>query len=127
AVTKLNRSSPSCCSIVQKNRPPVRYSDVLRVALAYAYGNPRTMDADTAGAFQRRMAFITANGLPWENDPLYDRERRMIQQQQADEALALEAAKNREANPAASAVQDQKDKFDLGEERLELVPGDHLE
>ena len=39
------------------------------------------MEPDTAGIFARRMAFITANGLPWEQDPLYDREKRMLEAQ----------------------------------------------
>jgi len=28
------------------------------------------MEADTAGAMMRRLAFITARGLPWQQDPL---------------------------------------------------------
>jgi len=59
------------------------------------------MEPDTAGIFARRMAFITANGLPWEQDPLYNREKRMLEAQARDEALEAQIRKDQAAVPAS--------------------------
>ena len=74
------------------------------------------MEPDQAGAMLRRLAFITARGLPWQQDPLALRESQMLQQRETEEALQLEMKKAEAAKPAApeGTVVD-------GEEALQLV------
>jgi hypothetical protein len=108
-----------------KRDPDPAYTGLLRVALSYAYGTPRRMEPDQAGAMQRRLAFITARGLPWQQDPLALRESQMLQQQETEAALQLEIKKAEAAKPAApeGTVVDGEEalqlvrSFDLGEPR----------
>jgi len=88
----------------------------LKFTFAYAFGSPRRMEADTEGAMARRLAFITARGLPWQQDPLALRESQMLQQRETEEALQHEMKKAEAAKPAApeGTVVD-------GEEALQLV------
>jgi hypothetical protein len=105
-----------------KRDPDPAWTGLLRVCLAYGYGNPRTMEPDQAGAMQRRLAFITSRGLPWQQDPLALRESQMLQQQETEAALQLEMKKAEAAKPAApeGTVVD-------GETALELVRNFDLE
>jgi hypothetical protein len=76
------------------------------------------MQFDQAGSIaRRRLAFITANGLPWENDPLYHREQKMLAAQKTEEALQLEIAAKKEAE----AVSGTPDAPEGTEEQLQLV------
>jgi hypothetical protein len=99
------------------------FTNLLRTCLAYGFGTPRRMEPDQAGAMARRLAFITARGLPWQQDPLALRESQMLQQRETEEALQLEIAKKQAAEPAAAAAVDQEKDFDL---RLDLVKPDEV-
>ena len=83
------------------------------------------MEPDTAGIFARRMAFITANGLPWEQDPLYDREKRMLEAQARDEALEAQIRKDQAAVPASGRLVSPEDAVIEGE-TLDLVRPEDL-
>ena len=87
----------------------------LKFTFAYAFGSPRRMEADTEGAMARRLAFITARGLPWQQDPLALRESQMLQQRETEEALQLEMKKAEAAKPAApeGTVVDGDDQLQL--------------
>jgi hypothetical protein len=99
-----------------KRDPDPAYTGLLRVVLGYAFGNPRTMEPDLAGAMQRRLAFITRDGLPWTQDPLALRESEMIQRAESEAALQLEVAKKQEAEAANPAAAPEGE-----EEALQLV------
>jgi hypothetical protein len=99
-----------------KRDPDPAWTGLLRVCLSYGYGNPRTMEPDQAGAMMRRLAFITARGLPWQEDPLALRESQMLQQQETEAALQLEVAKKQEAEAANPAAAPEGE-----EEALQLV------
>jgi hypothetical protein len=104
-----------------KRDPDPAYTGLLRVALAYAYGTPRRMEADTATDMARRMAFITPNGLPWDQDPLYDREQAIRRLQGGEEHLQLEMKRDAAAQGGPGANQGAE----ADEETLQLVrPGD---
>jgi hypothetical protein len=81
------------------------------------------MEPDQAGAMARRLAFITARGLPWTQDPLALREAAMLQQRETEDALQVELAKKAAAEPAVAAAIDQEKDFDL---RLDLVKPDEV-
>ena len=72
----------------------------LKFTFAYAFGSPRRMEADTEAAMARRLAFITARGLPWQQDPLALRESQMLQQQETEAALQVELSKKQAAEAA---------------------------
>ena len=104
------------------------FAGLLRTCLAYGYGTPRRMEADAMGIAKRRLAFITAQGLQWEQDPLYDRQQKMLEAQARDEALQVEIDKKRQevasSRPAAPEGTDPNAEtlelvrpFDLGEGR----------
>ena len=76
------------------------FTNLLKTCLAYGFGTPRRMEADTAGAMMRRLAFITARGLPWQQDPLALRESQMLQQQETEAALQVELSKKQAAEAA---------------------------
>jgi len=96
--------------------PDPAFTNLLKTCLAYGFGTPRRMEADTAGAMMRRLAFITARGLPWQQDPLALRESQMLQQQETEAALQLEVAKKQEAEAANPAAAPEGE-----EEALQLV------
>jgi hypothetical protein len=97
-----------------KRDPDPAWTGLLRVALSYAYGLPRRMEPDTATDMARRVAFITPNGLPWDQDPLYDREQAILRLQGREERLELEMKKDDAAQGRPGAKQEaQTDKEDL--------------
>jgi hypothetical protein len=96
------------------------FAGLLRTCLAYGYGTPRRMEPDMAGVLaRRRLAFITANGLPWENDPLYHREQKMLAARARDEALQVEMDKKRQEEASGKPASPEGTVVDG--ETLELV------
>jgi len=68
-----------------------------RIALEYGFGTPLKMQP--AGTDRRSLNFITANGLPWQNDPLAIKEREMLAAQERDDLRAAEQHALEAANP----------------------------
>jgi len=104
-----------------------KYVRLLQFGMSYAYGLPMRMTPDTEGVMRRRMAFITANGLPWDQDPLHERESKLLAIQRHDEELqaGLDAeramASSRPAAPEGAVVDGEtlelvrSRDFDLGD------------
>jgi len=55
------------------------------------------MKPDSATDMPRRMAFIPARGLPWDQDPLYDHEQAILRLQGREEASGSRARHPRRA------------------------------
>jgi hypothetical protein len=94
-------------------------STTFRHILIMGYGQPKHAMEIDSGLARRRLAFITAQGLPWENDPLYDREKKMLEAQKRDEALQAEVDRKRQEEASGKPPSPEGAVVDA--ETLELV------
>jgi len=82
-----------------------------QIALSYAVGKPIPMTP--AVSERRSLNFITARGLPWENDPLAQREKEILEAQARDDARNTEQKALEAAGPAAEAAEGEGETLEL--------------
>jgi hypothetical protein len=92
--------------LIGKRDVDTDYVNLHKYLMSYAFGTPMRMTPDEATYMSRRMAFITARGLPWEQDPLAKKESELLallaRQEEAEEkkeqTRAIAAARGRPAS-----------------------------